>query len=140
LPGSTKSRALVGAENIPLQNGPLRIVEGGPDFLAACCLYWEELGDTSCTPHLPLATLSGSWFPRKVHAMQFNDRDIQLVAHCDDAGEKQMQKNANVLTDCGARVTIIKLQAIWPEAKQKSDLNDLIRERPELTKKLYRKY
>ena len=135
--GSTKSRCLVGAEQIPLHRGPLRLVEGGPDFLAACSLFWME-GDWGREEHLPLAVLTPFWHPRALQVLQLSGRRVQIVAHNDDSGRRQAEDRAKVLTEIGASVEIVNISDIWPEAPEKADLNDVFRIRPDLLKSLMR--
>lgn len=134
--GSTKSRALVGAEQIPLHRGPLRLVEGGPDFLAACSLFWME-GDTAGKQeHLPLAVLTLFWTPRQLHKIQLFGRQVQIVAHNDDAGRRIAKERAETLKQAGASVSVLEISSVWPDAPAGGDLNDLMSSRQELISKL----
>jgi hypothetical protein len=135
--GSTKARCLVGAEQIPLHRGPLRLVEGGPDFLAACSLFWME-GSLGRKEHLPIAVLSPFWAPRMLHILQLKGRHIQIVSHNDESGRKQATARAELLRKAGATVEIVHLTEFWVDAPEKADLNDLMKNEPQLLEELMR--
>jgi hypothetical protein len=96
---------------------PIILVEGGPDYLAACNVSWfmEELGH----PHLPVAMLGASQGINALSLPFFKGRRVLIVSQPDDAGLKASQNWGRQLNLAGASPRIRKLDG--------GDLNDLLR-------------
>ncbi len=94
---------------------PVWIVEGGPDYLAACDILTQ-----SAREFLPVTMLGAS---QSIHAEAlsfFRGRDVLILAHPDAAGINAAQRWGGQLKSAGARPRLVQLQG--------GDLNDLVRE------------
>jgi len=97
---------------------PIMLVEGGPDYLAACNVSWymEELG----YPHLPVAMLGSSQGIHTLSLPFFKGRQVLIVSQPDDAGLRASKVWAKQLFQAGAKDPVVQ-QLVG------GDLNDLVK-------------
>jgi DNA primase len=90
------------------------MVEGGPDYLAAC-----DLLAVANQEFLPVAMLGASCLTIHSEALQMmHDRDVLILSHPDDPGIRAGQAWRSQLSKAGARVRLMQLSG--------GDLNDLV--------------
>jgi hypothetical protein len=90
------------------------LVEGGPDYLAACDVAWH-----SSKAFLPVAMLGSK---SKIHAdalQFFAGREVLILAHPDESGVEGAKTWCNQLRRVNARPGVKKLMG--------GDLNDLVK-------------
>jgi hypothetical protein len=93
---------------------PIVLVEGGPDYLAACDMAWH-----SSREFLPVAMLGST---SKIHddALQFfKGREVLILAHPDESGVEGAKTWCNQLRKAKAHPRVKKLLG--------GDLNDLVK-------------
>lgn len=93
---------------------PVWIVEGGPDYLAACDVLMS-----SAREFLPVAMMGAG---QNIHSEAlpfFRGRDVRILAHPDEAGLAAAKNWLRQLAAAGARPQAIQLQG--------GDLNDLVK-------------
>ena len=93
---------------------PVMLVEGGPDYLAACDVLIQ-----SAKEFLPVAMLGAG---QSIHAEAlpfFRGRHVLILAHPDEAGQTAAKKWKSQLISAGADVSAKQLQG--------GDLNDLVK-------------
>lgn len=115
LAGSTKSfpiglNPLHGAK--ALNKLPVLLVEGGPDYLAACSILWDS------ETYVPAAMLGSGLGIHPLALPLFARRDVLILAHDDDSGLDGAKRWARQLAHEGATPRIRKLVG--------GDLNDLL--------------
>jgi hypothetical protein len=93
---------------------PIILVEGGPDYLAACDLLAVVERD-----FLPVAMLGAGQNIHSEALGYFMGRDVRILAHPDEAGATAARKWGSQLVGAGASVTAFQLEG--------GDLNDLVR-------------
>lgn len=126
LPGS--KGGLIGGEWIrPGGQARFLLVEGGPDYLAACDLWWrsELTGDGIC---IPLALLGASQSLPDSALAKLRGREVRIAAHGDEAGENAARRWAAQLDAAGARVSALflrELQLARTDGRPVGDWNDL---------------
>jgi len=96
-----------------LQKLPVLLVEGGPDYLAACSVLLH-----SDKEMLPVAMLGSSSSINTLSLPFFKGRHVLILAHPDDAGVKASKQWARQLNQAGASPTLKQLEG--------GDLNDLV--------------
>jgi hypothetical protein len=95
---------------------PIMLVEGGPDYLAACDVAWHSEGKI-----LPVAMLGSSSLIDALALPHFKGRSVLILAHPDDAGVEASRRWAKQLHQVGAKPRVKQLVG--------GDLNDLVRSR-----------
>ena len=92
---------------------PIVLVEGGPDYLAACDMAWH-----SSRAFLPVAMLGSK---SKIHAdalQFFKGREVLILAHPDESGVEGAKTWCNQLRRANAKPMVKKLKG--------GDLNELV--------------
>jgi len=93
---------------------PVWLVEGGPDYLAACDVLMQ-----SAREFLPVAMMGAG---QNIHAEAlpfFQDREVRILAHPDESGLAAAKNWHKQLAAVGARPRADQLQG--------GDLNDLVK-------------
>lgn len=116
LRGSCKSWPLgMNPPGVKVPSGlPVWLVEGGPDYLAACDVLMH-----SGREFLPVSILGAG---QRIHSDAlpfFRSRDVLILGHPGEAGFKAINTWSNQLRDVGASAIPIQLQG--------GDLNDIIK-------------
>jgi hypothetical protein len=93
---------------------PILLVEGGPDYLAACDIAWH-----SPKGYLPVTMLGSSSLIHADALPLFKGREVLILAHPDDAGETAAKKWCKQLRKVKAEPRVKKLSG--------GDLNDLVK-------------
>jgi len=99
----------------PHDRTPFLMVEGSPDYLAAC-----DLASHSTRDFLPLAMLGAGQSIHKDALPLFRGREVVILAHPDEAGLESGKRWGAQLAQAGAKPTVIQLEG--------GDLNDLVKE------------
>ena len=115
LRGSCKSWPLGTQIKVSVPDGfPVVLVEGGPDYLAAC-----ELAFYARREFLPAAMLGAGQSIHEDALPFFKGRDVLILAHPDEAGTTAAKRWAAQLQGAGANPRCLKLEG--------GDLNDLVK-------------
>jgi len=93
---------------------PIVMVEGGPDYLAACDVAWY-----SPNPYQPVAMLGSSSLIHADAPPLLKGREVLILAHPDEAGVNAAKKWCNQLRKANAIPAVKKLSG--------GDLNDLVK-------------
>jgi len=93
---------------------PVWLVEGGPDYLAACDVLMS-----SAREFLPVAMMGAGQSIHAVALPWFKGREVKILAHPDDAGLAAAKNWHKQLASIGARTRAIQLNG--------GDLNDLVK-------------
>jgi hypothetical protein len=93
---------------------PVLLVEGGPDYLAACDLLMAAERD-----FLPVAMLGASSAIDEEAIPFFKGQKVLVLGHPDDAGEEAAKKWGTQLKRAGANVRATKMETL--------DLNDWVK-------------
>jgi hypothetical protein len=93
---------------------PVVLVEGGPDYLAACDVMSQARRD-----FLPVAMLGSGQAIHPEALPFFKGREVTILAHPDTAGHEAAKRWSAQLTKAGATVSALQLEG--------GDLNDIVR-------------
>jgi hypothetical protein len=134
-----ETNRLIGREPIRFNPDPILLVEGGPDFLAACWLAYAATGIPGAPFWIPLGFLGSTCNFTPEQLAKLSGRTVRIFAHHDPksgAGESAANRWADALTGAGCTVEMIPigdLAQTQPDGRPVEDLNDAIAAQSNLT-------
>ena len=137
LPGSDKKSFLVGSHLLRTDPDPCFLVEGGPDWLAACWLAWRSGLIPNAPQWIPLGLLGAGCLIPYSQLERLRQRRVCIFAHGDGSGESAAENWTKQLLSARCTVEVFpigELGLLQTDGNPVNDLNDVLRCRAEEVK------
>lgn len=129
LPGSEKKHCLLGEHLLDGEPAPCFLVEGGPDWLAACWLTSFATRQAEAPRWVPLGFLGANCSFTPAQLRKLRGRQIRVFVHADDAGELGASRWADALSGEGCTIELVSIGCfgqILSDGNPVKDLNDAL--------------